>query len=299
MGIQPDFYVAILIKSVFRVKKPLKAAFIHLMFDAELTVVRNINAVNFNFRSIFMNENNKTIVYDWPTRIFHWLFAFLFLGAYLTVEIVDDENPLFSLHMMAGLTVGFLLILRIVWGMVGTTYARFSSFVLNPIKLTEYLKDAVVKKTKKYLGHNPASSYAAVVMFICAAGLAITGVMMTSGGESDFYEEIHELLANIFLITVIAHVGGIIFHQVRHKDSLWSSMFDGKKNALSEKTGITNSKRFAGMLFLILTLTWSGYLYSKYDSTNQTLDLFGQELVLSEEDHNSGHGGEEHDDNDD
>jgi cytochrome b len=269
------------------------------MFDAQLTVVHNIGAVNFNFRSIVMKENNKTTVYDWPTRIFHWLFAFLFLGAYLTAEIVDDENPLFSLHMMAGLTVGFLLILRIVWGFAGTTYARFSSFELNPIKFIEYLKDAVVAKTKRYLGHNPASSYAAVVMFICAAGLAITGVMMTSGGESDFYEEIHELLANIFLITVIAHVGGIIFHQVKHKDSLWSSMFDGKKHALTEKTGITNSKRFAGMLFLILTLTWSGYLYSNYDSTNQTLDLFGQELVLGEADHDSDYGGEDYDENDD
>ncbi len=235
-----------------------------------------------------MKEHNKTTVYDWPTRIFHWLLAFLFLGAYLIVEIVDDENPLFTLHMMAGLTIGFMLVLRVIWGLVGTTYARFTSFKMNPAELIRYLKDAVVAKTKRYLGHNPASSYAAVIMFICAAGLAITGVMMTGGGESDFYEETHELLANIFLITVIAHVGGIIFHHVKHRDSLWSSMFNGKKKALPEKTGITNSKRFAGMLFLILTLTWTGYLYSQYNGTNQTLDFFGQELVLGEEEHESG-----------
>ena len=134
-------------------------------------------------------------------------------------------------------------------------------------------------------------------MFICAAGLAITGVMMTGGSESDFYEETHQLLANIFLITVIAHVGGIMFHHIKHRDSLWSSMFDGKKNALSGKTGITNSKRFAGILFLILTLGWTGYLYSKYDSTNNTLDFFGQELVLGEEEHESESAyEEEHDD---
>jgi len=234
-----------------------------------------------------MNEHNKTMLYDWPTRIFHWLFAFLFLAAYLIVEITDDESPLFTLHMMAGLTIGFMLILRIIWGLVGTTYARFSSFELHPIELIRYFKDAIVSKTKNYLGHNPASSYATILMFICAAGLAITGVMMTGGNESDFYEETHELLANIFLITVIAHVGGIIFHHIKHRDSLWSSMFDGKKNALSGKTGITNTKRFAGILFLILTLGWTGYLYSKYDSTNNTLDFFGQELVLGEEEHES------------
>lgn len=235
-----------------------------------------------------MKEHNKTTVYDWPTRIFHWLFAFLFLGAYIIVETVGDENPLFTLHMMAGLTIGFMLVLRIVWGFVGTTYARFSSFKLNPIELIQYLKDAVVTRTERYLGHNPASSYAAVVMFVCAAGLAITGVMMTSGSESDFYEETHELLANIFLVTVIAHVGGIIFHHVKHRDSLWSSMLDGKKKVLSEKMGITNSKRFAGMLFLILTLTWTGYLYSKYDSANKTLDFLGQQLMLGEGEHESG-----------
>lgn len=235
-----------------------------------------------------MKKYKKTTVYDWPTRIFHWLFAFLFLGAYLIVEIVDDENPLFTIHMIAGLTIGFMLILRIIWGFAGTTYARFSSFRLHPIEFIGYLKDAVVKKTKRYLGHNPASSFAAVIMFICAAGLAITGVMMTGGAESDFYEETHELLATIFLITVIAHVGGIIFHHVKHRDSLWSSMFDGKKKALPGKTGIINSNRFAGMLFLILTLAWAGFLYSQYNSTSQTLDLFGQELVLGEEEHESG-----------
>lgn len=233
-------------------------------------------------------HKKKTTVYDWPTRIFHWLFAFLFLGAYIVAETVDDESLIFILHMMAGLIIGFILVLRIVWGFIGTRYARFSSFELNPIKLIRYFKDAVLTKTKNYLGHNPASSYAAIIMFICAAGLAITGVIMTGGNASDFYEETHELLANIFLFTVIIHVGGIIFHQFRHRDSLWSSMLDGKKQSLQQKTGISNSKRFAGMLFLIVTFAWTGYLYSQYDSINQTLDFFGTELVLGEEEHDSG-----------
>jgi len=57
---------------------------------------------------------------------------------------------------------------------------------------------------------------------------------------------------------------------------------------LADKAGIKNSKGITAMLFLILTLTWAGYLYSQYNSTNQTLDLFGQELVLGEEEHESG-----------
>jgi len=258
------------------------------LFDAQLMGFGNITPVNLNKSNALMKENKKTRVYDWPTRIFHWLFAFLFLGAYLIVKIADDENPLFTLHMMAGLTIAFILVLRVIWGFTGTSYARFSSFKMNPIEFIQYLKDAIITKTRRYLGHNPASSYAAVVMFTCAAGLAITGIMMTGGNESDFYEETHELLANIFLITVIAHVGGIIYHNIKHRDSLWSSMIDGKKKPLADKAGIKNSKGITAMLFLILTLTWAGYLYSQYNSTNQTLDLFGQELVLGEEEHESG-----------
>lgn len=150
-----------------------------------------------------MKENKKTQVYDWPTRNFHWFFAFLFLGAYIIAESVDDKSGIFSYHMLAGITMIYLLILRIVWGFIGTTYARFSSFKLHPVTLIRYLKDAVLAKTKRSLGHNPASSYAAILMFICAIGLAITGILMTGGNETEFYEESHELLANLFLITVI------------------------------------------------------------------------------------------------
>ena len=137
------------------------------------------------------------------------------------------------------------------------------------------------------MGHNPASSYSTVVMFICAIGLAITGILMTNGGEKDLYEEIHELLANVFLITVIIHVGGIIFHHFKHKDSLWSSMLDGKKNAISGEHGITGTRPFTGILFIIFVFLWLGYLNIQYDSDTQTLDLFGSELMLGEQEHES------------
>lgn len=235
-----------------------------------------------------MKHTNETKVYDWPTRIFHWLFAFLFVAAYLITEFVDDENPVFSYHMMAGLTIGFMLILRIFWGIFGTKYARFSSFKMKPAELIRYFRDVVVSKTKQYIGHNPASSYAAIAMFVCAAGLALTGIMMTSGNETDFYEETHELLANAFLISVILHIGGLIFHHFRHRDTLWSSMINGKKRHPQQRAGIPDSKATAGVLFLMLSILFAGYLYSQYNTATQTLDVFGRELVLGEDEHGSG-----------
>ncbi len=237
----------------------------------------------------------KISVYDLPTRFFHWLFAFLFIAAFAIVKIVDDESPLFSYHMLAGLTIAFLLVLRFIWGFIGTTYARFSSFKFNPIELIQYFKDTVIMKAKTYLGHNPASSYAAVIMFACAIGLAISGILMATGGENDTLEEIHELLSNIFLISVIIHVVGIVFHHVKHRDSLWSSMLDGKKKTSSDTPGIASTRPVAGLLFMILFVSWLGYLVTSYDSSAQTLNLLGTELSLGEAEHESEHGYEDHD----
>jgi len=243
----------------------------------------------------------KITVYDLPTRFFHWAFAFLFLSAFIIVKTVDDESRFFSYHMLAGLTIAFLLVLRTIWGFAGSTYARFSSFRLRPVELLQYFVDAVISKTRNYLGHNPASSYAAVIMFACAGGLATSGILMATGGESDFLEELHELLANIFLISVIVHIGGIVFHHLRHNDSLWSSMFDGKKNIKTNKPGIVSTRPIMGILFVVLTLSWMGYLYNNYNSTTQTLNLMGTELVLGEVEHESDfkHGRHDNDHDDD
>jgi cytochrome b len=236
----------------------------------------------------------KISVYDLPTRLFHWLFAFLFIAAFAIAKTVDDESPLFSYHMLAGLTIIFLLVLRFIWGFLGTTYARFSSFRLNPIELIRYFKDAVVGKTKAYLGHNPASSYAAVIMIACAIGLAVSGILMANVGENDSLEEVHELLAYIFLITVIVHVAGIAFHHLRHRDSLWSSMLDGKKKISPDTPGIAGTRPVAGLLFMILFVSWLGYMISNYDSGTQTLKIMGTELRLGEAEHESEHGYEGH-----
>lgn len=242
----------------------------------------------------------KITVYDLPTRFFHWLFASLFIAAFAIAKTVDDESPLFSYHMLAGLTIVFLLVLRLIWGFTGTTYARFSSFKLNPIELLKYFKDTIFTKTRAYLGHNPASSYAAVIMFVCALGLAATGILMSTGGENESLEELHELLAYIFLVSVIIHVAGIVFHHFRHRDSLWSSMLDGKKKTSPDAPGIASTRPAALVLFVILFASWLGYMINNYDSGTQTLNLLGTRLTLGESENESGGGDEggheEHDD---
>lgn len=231
--------------------------------------------------------DQKTSVYDLPTRLFHWMFAGLFLAAFIIANTVDDESALFSYHMMAGLSMAFLLVLRIIWGFIGSTYARFSSFEWNPAELVRYFRDLVVAKTKRYLSHNPASSYLVLFMFLLTIGLAVTGITMAGGGGSDFNEDAHELMADLFLVSVVVHIAGMVIHHIRHKDYVWMSMFDGKKETVPGETGIKSMKPVAGVLLIVLTLSWFGYLSAQYDNNTRTLNFFGTELRLGEEEHKS------------
>jgi cytochrome b len=81
---------------------------------------------------------NRKLVYDWPLRIFHWLFALLFAAAFLIAKNIDDESPVFFYHMLAGILLSVLVFERLLWGFMGTRYSRFSPFEWNPKTLISY-----------------------------------------------------------------------------------------------------------------------------------------------------------------
>lgn len=224
----------------------------------------------------------KIRVYDLPTTIFHWIFAILFLTAFGITKVVDDESALFTFHMLIGIMLFAVVVWRITWGFVGSKYARFSSFQLNPKDLLIYFRDFFTTKTKRYLGHNPASSWAAIIMFILALGLGLTGYMMAQGTGKDFYEDIHELMANAFIIVVIFHVVGILLHTFRHRDNIGLSMINGKKDALNDEPGIIKSHRLAALVFVAFVGLFAFLLSKNYNSRSQTLNFFGTVLQLGE-----------------
>lgn len=244
---------------------------------------------------------NKKKVYDSPTRIFHWLFAGLFLSAFIIAKVIDDDSPLYSYHMLAGFFMVFLVVLRIGWGFVGSRYARFSSLKLAPSELLQYFSSVISTKSKRYLGHNPASSYAALAMFGFTFGLAITGILMSKGIAEEFCEEVHELFATGFIITVILHVAGVVLHHIKHKDGLLFSMVNGLKDNAEGGPAIKSSHPIVAMVFIGLITIFGLYLNRNYDSNTQKLNFFGTQIELSEGDHDHDHEHEheyEHDDDD-
>ena len=107
---------------------------------------------------------NRILVWDLPTRLFHWLLSATVAGAMGIAFVVDDNSLLFQFNMVIGLIVAFLVILRIFWGFIGTRYARFGSFLFGPKALIEFLRGILQQTDKTYAGHNPCSGIAMYAM---------------------------------------------------------------------------------------------------------------------------------------
>jgi cytochrome b len=243
----------------------------------------------------------KVLVYDWPTRLFHIVFAVLFVGSYSIAEFIDDDSKLFSYHMIMGIIMLLVVLLRVFWGLIGSRYAKFSSFELQPRKLLEYFKSMLLAKKWAAPGHNPASSWAAVLMLALAIGMGISGYLMSQDIYKETVEELHELFATAFLIVVIAHISGTILHSLRHKDMIGLSMVNGRKIGLENSQGIPSSHPWVGVLFLLVVGSFTTHVLVNYDSSNGNLDLFGATLHLGtlEGDHDDHDDHEDHDDHDD
>lgn len=180
-------------------------------------------------------------VWDPLIRFFHWSLVAAFFIAYIT------EEDFLTIHSWAGYMILGLLVIRIVWGLIGTKHARFKDFVFRPRHIVQFLKDTLSFKAKRYIGHNPAGGAMAVLLMLSLllttfSGLIIFGIEESQGplaswlsGTShsigDIFEEIHEFFANFTLFLVGVHVLGVLVESLIHRENLVSSMINGKKRS--------------------------------------------------------------------
>ena len=166
-------------------------------------------------------------IWDPLVRVFHWSLVASFAIAWISAEEWND------LHQWAGYAAGALIGFRLLWGLVGTRYARFAQFVRAPGTVIAYLKDILTGRERRYLGHNPAGGMMIVALMLCMAALCVTGWLYTTDafwGE-EWVEETHELLANLLLALVGLHVAGVLVAGFRHRENLVRAMVTGRKRA--------------------------------------------------------------------
>jgi len=192
-------------------------------------------------------------VWDPLVRVFHWGLVAAFAIAWLTA---DELQPV---HELAGYAVAGLVAFRLIWGFVGSGYARFAQFLAGPAATLGYLGDTLKGRERRYLGHNPAGAMMIVAMLVTLSGTAFTGWLMEAparpamlpgapqivapapaddgaenrrGDEAQGpLKEVHETLANLMLLLVALHVGGIVLASLRHHENLARAMLTGDKRA--------------------------------------------------------------------
>jgi cytochrome b len=166
-------------------------------------------------------------VWDPLVRIFHWSLVASFAVAWISADEWDD------LHIWAGYTAAALIAFRLVWGLIGPRYARFTQFLRAPGAVAAYLKDLVSGRERRYLGHNPAGAAMILALILSLTALCLTGWMTTLDmfwGE-DWVEEIHEALANLLLVLVGLHLAGVVLASLKHHENLVRAMITGRKRA--------------------------------------------------------------------
>ncbi|MEJ1994876.1 MAG: cytochrome b/b6 domain-containing protein [Limibacillus sp.] len=172
-----------------------------------------------------MTETVK--VWDPLVRGFHWSLAASFLVAWVTAEDIE------SLHIWAGYAAAGLVVFRLLWGLVGSRYARFGQFVRRPGAVLSYLGDVLRGREKRFLGHNPAGSAMILLMLATLLAVSVTGWLYTTDAfwGAGWLEESHEALANLLLVFVLLHLSGVLLASIRHRENLVAAMFSGRKRA--------------------------------------------------------------------
>jgi len=211
----------------------------------------------------------SVLVWDMPIRLFHWLLAACCIASFALAFGSPEKSQAFDWHMLIGLFLVPLIIFRLLWGVTGTTYSRFQSFIYNPIKAVAYLASMIKGNSERYIGHNPAASYAILAMLVLVPGCVVSGILIPNG---KIFQELHEIVSFLLLGTIGAHFIGILFHTLVHKENVVLSMLTGRKTA-NDGVGIRSAHRFVALFLLVLTGIWSVTVIKKYDFTTRRLEV--------------------------
>ena len=178
--------------------------------------------------------SSRIQLWDWPVRLSHWGFAALVPALWLSAEAGRMD-----LHKQLGLVMLALVVFRLGWGLVGSTPARFASFLAGPRRVLAYLRGG----TWSGIGHNPLGGWSV------AALLAMLSVQLSLGlicEDSDGLESGplihyvsydtaalaragHELGFDLLAVLVGVHLAAIAWYRFRRREDLVTPMLTGRR----------------------------------------------------------------------
>jgi cytochrome b len=213
--------------------------------------------------------DHTILVWDLPTRLFHWLLVF-----FVAVLVITGNIGGLSMryHEFSGVAVLVLVLFRVVWGFVGGRHARFAAFVAGPGAAAAYARDLIGKGGERHLGHNPLGGWSILAMLAALCVQAGTGLfanddILTEGplahwiskGTSDLLTQIHHINKDVLMVLIAVHILAVAFYFLVKHENLLTPMITGYKRwprAVSDtEAGLIKA---AGILFL---LALAAYLF--------------------------------------
>ncbi len=178
-------------------------------------------------------------VWDISIRLFHWS---LVAGIGFMWFSGEAGGNIMTWHIYIGYCMLGLILYRIIWGVIGSPYARFSSFIKGPSSTLVYLKGFIKGKKHDYPGHNPLGGWMVILLMLLVLVQAFSGLFSSddiftegplysfvSSKTSDFLTSIHHLNFNLLLAAIALHIIAVAYHEIIKKEPLVKSMLTGKK----------------------------------------------------------------------
>ncbi|WP_320035873.1 cytochrome b/b6 domain-containing protein [Halarcobacter sp.] len=220
-----------------------------------------------------MNNNYRTYVWSFLGRISHWLLVISLFSCFIT----SFYEELLTLHVSIGIVVFGMLMMKIVWGVIGPKYARWSDFKFALKDLKFYFVEKIRNRYRTIQpGHNPASSWFAFLVtwfgiICCTSGFLLYGIQEGNGifsslnekyiSKSEILDSTHIFLAYLLLVMIFAHVSGVLIEQFYHKTNMVMAMVSGYKKAKGEDITTTFRMKLLGSLYIIGVLIIAVYSY--------------------------------------
>ena len=200
-------------------------------------------------------------IWDWPVRVVHWAMVVL-LAVSLTTGLVGGDW--LAWHLRSGFAILALTLFRVLWGFVGSTHARFASFLRGPRRAVAYVRSLVHPPHETCAGHNPLGGWFVVLLLAALLAQADAGLFADDGistagplakhvsdAMSDRLTSLHVRGAWVLVALVAVHVGAAVGYLIVLRDNLILPMFTGTKR-LPRRLAGTVSRPVAHLRALVL-----------------------------------------------
>lgn len=210
-------------------------------------------------------------LWDFPTRAFHWSLVILVGWEWVSSDLGGNWM---TYHMWGGYVVLTLIIFRVMWGFIGSTTAKFSTFLASPKKTWRYLRTLRTHQHDSGVGHNPLGGWAVIAFLLALAVQTGTGLFATddilSAGPlnplvgnrtADFLTLVHKVSFDVLLGLIAAHVIAIALHKLLGGKNLLTPMITGRARAAASglsKDPLAFARPWVSFIALCLSaaITW-------------------------------------------